>query len=377
MELTKTQKIRIKLHRPRFTLDVDLELPGQGISALFGPSGSGKTSILRCIAGLEAPQHAYIRICGDVWQDSDRGVYVPTWKRPLGYVFQEPSLFDHLNVLQNLEYALKRSPSLRQRRGVFFWKTTLDTRKELAEIIDLLGLGPLLSRTTQQLSGGEKQRVAIARALAASPRILLLDEPMASLDQGHKQDIMPWLKKLRDELSIPMIYVSHDVQEVETLASHVVLLDHGQCQASAELTELAPLLSADTATDLTATWMRAEVDTFDSRWQRVKVRCAGGCVWLALSCWNQETPLPGSPVLLKVSASDLEISKDKKIWAEDSNVWQASIEKIGESIRGSRLIALRCHSQLLQARLTDKQVHDLRLVQGEMVNVHLRHVEVR
>src|SRR5690606_13589482 len=147
---------------------------------LFGPSGSGKTSVLRCIAGLERAQNSRIRMGAEVWQDDAAGVFLPAWRRPLGYVFQEASLFEHLNVQGNLDYGLKRSKAPRARHA-------------LDEAIELLGISPLLARRTATLSGGERQRVAIARALATAPGLLLLDEPLASLDHARRQEVLPWL----------------------------------------------------------------------------------------------------------------------------------------------------------------------------------------
>ena len=154
-------RLRLKLQRADFALDVDLELPGQGITVLFGVSGSGKTSLLRCVAGLERTPGALVSIAGETWQDDAASVYLPTWQRPLGYVFQEASLFEHLTVRGNLEFGLKRA------KGA--------DASALSAAIDLLGIAALLERKTSQLSGGERQRVAIARALATQPRLLLLD----------------------------------------------------------------------------------------------------------------------------------------------------------------------------------------------------------
>ncbi len=219
--MTAPAPTRLKLGLPRpggFRLDVDLALPGQGITALFGASGSGKTTLLRCVAGLERAA-GRVDVAGAQWQDDEGGVFVPTWQRRLGYVFQEASLFDHLDVARNLAYGQRRARS--EAVGGL----------GLEAAVALLGIGPLLQRRPAQLSGGERQRVAIARALAADPQVLLLDEPLASLDAPRRQDVLPWLERLRDEWRIPMLYVTHAVDEVARLADTVVVLAEGRAIA--------------------------------------------------------------------------------------------------------------------------------------------------
>ena len=207
--MTEGIRARIDLSFDGFTLDVDLSLPGRGVTAFFGPSGSGKTTLLRCVAGLQSTQRGFISVNGETWQDEQ--TFVPVHQRPLGYVFQEASLFGHLSVRKNLEYGLHRVPTDKRRVA-------------LQDVVDLLGIGPLLRRSCESLSGGERQRVAIARALAVSPRLLLMDEPLASLDGARKQEILPYLERLHDNLDIPVLYVSHSPDEVARLADHVVLL---------------------------------------------------------------------------------------------------------------------------------------------------------
>ncbi|AXI61799.1 molybdenum ABC transporter ATP-binding protein [Pseudomonas kribbensis] len=215
---------RLKLAYSGFGLDVDLHLPGRGVTALFGQSGSGKTTCLRCIAGLERASNAFVQINDEVWQDSEKGIFVPPHKRALGYVFQEASLFPHLSVLTNLQFGLKRIA--RNQRRV-----------DMAQATELLGIGHLLERHPQHLSGGERQRVGIARALLTSPKLLLMDEPLAALDSQRKSEILPYLQRLHDELDIPVLYVSHAQDEVARLADHLVLLDNGKALASGPIGE--------------------------------------------------------------------------------------------------------------------------------------------
>ena len=213
---------RFKVEHAGFTLDVDLNLPGRGVSALFGHSGSGKTSCLRCFAGLDRPSDGYLQVNGEVWQDSAQGLFVPAHKRAVGYVFQGANLFAHLSVRRNLEYGLKRIPAAQRRIA-------------LEQAVALLGIGHLLQRLPGKLSGGEQQRVGIARALLTSPRMLLLDEPLAALDLKRKQEVLPYLERLHSELQMPIIYVSHAPDEVARLADHLVLLEDGKVSASGPL----------------------------------------------------------------------------------------------------------------------------------------------
>ena len=219
--MSKGLSLRLTLHRTDFTLDIDLTLPGQGVTVLFGPSGSGKTTILRCVAGLE---RAAGRVCvgAALWQDSSEDLWVPTHSRDIGYVFQEASLFEHLNVWANLRFGIRRSKKPRQEEA-------------LEAAVALLGIGHLRDRSVYSLSGGERQRVAIARALALQPAVLLLDEPLASLDFARRQEILPWLEQLHEELQIPVLYVTHSLQELKRLADHVVLLSHGTAQTQGDV----------------------------------------------------------------------------------------------------------------------------------------------
>jgi molybdate transport system ATP-binding protein len=230
---------RFLVEQGGFTLDVDVRLPGRGVTALFGHSGSGKTTILRCLAGLTRPARGRLCVNGETWLDTAKGIVLPTHKRPLGYVFQEASLFPHLTVERNLRYGMSRVPATAR-------------RVDLAQAAELLGIGHLLDRMPAGLSGGEKQRVGIARALLTSPRLLLLDEPLASLDQKRKLEILPYLERLHDELDIPILYVSHAPEEVARLADHLVLLENGRALASGPIAETLarldlPITMADDA----------------------------------------------------------------------------------------------------------------------------------
>jgi molybdate transport system ATP-binding protein len=273
--------IRLQLLRPGFTLDVDMVLPGRGITVLYGPSGCGKTTVLRCVAGLEPRATGRVNLGEQIWLDSANRMVLPTHRRKLGYVFQEASLFAHLNVAQNIGFGLRRS-------------TARDAGDALNAAVELLGIGHLLARAVQDLSGGERQRVAIARALATQPELLLLDEPLAALDTARKQEVMPWLERLRDELRIPILYVTHSLDELTRLGDHLVLMDAGRVMASGALPGMLPALgvhlgNADDQIGMRlpegpgvpkgmlkgAAWRCMEVDVDGQRvWALVKPLCA-------------------------------------------------------------------------------------------------------
>lgn len=213
-----------------FSLDVDIQLPGKGVTALFGHSGSGKTTLLRAIAGLEH-FNGRLTVNGEVWQDEKQ--FLPVHQRSIGYVFQEASLFPHLSVRANLEFGMRR---------------IAENRRQIKpeQVIDWLGIGNLLERGVQRLSGGERQRVAIGRALLTSPQLLLMDEPLSALDEKSKQEILPCLERLHDELAIPVLYVSHSIAEVSRLADHIVQLEAGRVVAEGAAMELLSSLHQHT-----------------------------------------------------------------------------------------------------------------------------------
>ena len=265
-------KARFCLRREGFDLDIDITIPATGVTALFGPSGCGKTSLLRAIAGLETAESGYLNVAGSVWQEN--GFCLPVHKRPIGYVFQEASLFDHLTVRGNLEYGLRRI------RGE-------ESRVSLEHAISLLGIGHLLTRKPGRLSGGEKQRVAIARALAVSPQLLLMDEPLSALDLGLKREIMPYLESMTRELDIPVIYVSHEPGEVSRLADHLVLMDKGQVVSSGATADMFTRLELPFAlSERASSLLDAQVVSYDERYGLTVFNTAGDqsdCIFQAVT----------------------------------------------------------------------------------------------
>jgi molybdate transport system ATP-binding protein len=288
-----------------FLLDVRFEAPARGVTGLFGPSGCGKTTTLRCIAGLQRLDPGFCSVAGDVWQDEM--AFRPPHRRPIGYVFQEASLFPHLSVTRNLLYG---APGDRSQREIRF-----------DEVTGLLGLEALLGRSPRHLSGGERQRVAIGRALLSQPRLLLMDEPLSGLDRQTKDEVLPFLERLHETLSLPVIYVSHDMAEVERLADHLVLMDAGRVIASGPLTDLQsdpslPLMrSRDAAVSLDAS-----VEGYDAAYGLAILTVAGGRFLV---------PAPpvttGSSRRLRVFAGDVSMAREKPLPSTINNVLPARI----------------------------------------------------
>ncbi|MEO7107137.1 MAG: molybdenum ABC transporter ATP-binding protein, partial [Rhodoferax sp.] len=341
----------LQLTRPSFTLNVNLDLPGHGITAVFGASGSGKTTLLRCVAGLERTPGALVSIAGEVWQDDADTIYLPTWQRPLGYVFQDASLFAHLNVRKNLQFGLKRSQAP-------------SNPAALESAIDLLGIANLLDRNTVQLSGGERQRVAIARALATQPRLLLLDEPLASLDAARRQDILPWLERLRDELKIPMLYVTHSSDEVARLADTLVVLDAGQVKACGPVSQV--LAAADASRvlgDDAGALLDATVAERDARWQLTRLEFDGGSLWL------RDTGVAlGQRVRVRVLARDVSIATLVPQQTSIQNLLPCVVQAVTEDTHPSQaLVRMACGNSVVLARITARAVDALQLTPGMAV----------
>jgi molybdate transport system ATP-binding protein len=284
---------RLKIAYSGFSLDVDLHLPGRGVSALYGHSGSGKTTCLRCIAGLERAEQGFVQINDEIWQDSENGIFVPPHKRALGYVFQEASLFPHLSVLANLQFGLKRIAKSQR-------------RVDLAQATELLGIGHLLERHPQHLSGGERQRVGIARALLTSPKLLLMDEPLAALDSQRKSEILPYLQRLHDELDIPVLYVSHAQDEVARLANHLVLLSGGKALASGPIGETLARLDLPMAMgDDAGVIIEGQVSAYDAQYQLLSLQLPATEMNIRVT---HEPMTVGQALRCKVHARDISLA---------------------------------------------------------------------
>ena len=353
-------RARFLVSHAGFSLDVDLDLPGRGVSALFGHSGSGKTSCLRCFAGLDRPQQGYLQVAGELWQDSERGFFLPAHKRAIGYVFQDANLFSHLSVRQNLEYGQRRIPATQR-------KVALD------QALQLLGIGHLLERMPSALSGGERQRVGIARALVTSPRLLLMDEPLASLDLKRKQEVLPYLQRLHEELDIPVLYVSHAPDEVARLADHLVLLDEGLVRASGPLKEL--LLRADlpfAAEDDAEAVIDGEVCAHDAAYDLLHLRLPGSQTHLRLP----HATLPdGHRVRVKIKARDVSLSLQH---AEGSSLLNRLPVQVDswQTLGAQMLLTLRLGDQRLLARITRYSFDQLGIHAGQAIWAQIKSVSL-
>lgn len=333
-----------------FRLDVELTVPARGITALFGPSGSGKTTTLRCIAGLQRLEGT-CHVGGDTWQD--RSVFLPPHRRPVGFVFQEASLFAHMSVRRNLLY-----PSGAWRRRQEAPRIAFD------EVVDLLGLSDLLDRGPDRLSGGEKQRVAIGRALLSRPRLMLMDEPLSALDRDRREEIMPFLERLHDTLSLPILVVTHDIATVERLADRLVLMDRGRIRASGELhdvqsdPELPLALRRDAAVSF-----EARVLGHDETYGLATLGVDGGTFVVPASSRHLAAPR----LRLRVAAGDVSLTLSPPADTTILNILPARIAsmspsgehevivvlRLGEEGRGARMLARI--TQLSRSRLAIRE----------------------
>lgn len=347
-----------RLENPGFVLDVNIVFPNRGVTALFGHSGSGKTTFLRCIAGLERAKHGFLSVGGEIWQDHT--TFKPVHQRPLGYVFQEVSLFPHLTVLENLSYGTQRIARTQ--------------RQDLNQTISLLGIAPLLQRKPSGLSGGERQRVGIARALAVNPRILLMDEPLAALDFKRKQEILPYLENLHHELDIPIIYVSHSPDEVARLADYMVLLENGRALAHGSVATIMTRLDLPSAHDDHASAMlKAIVTQHDEDYQLSRLSVVGGELWVK----KVAHPI-GSKIRVHVLAHDVSVAIEKPLGSSINNLLDARIDEIYEESSATVLLKLCIgETQYLLARITRRSCDHLGLHCGLFVCAQVKAVKLR
>lgn len=343
-----------------FILDVDLQLPCKGITVFFGHSGSGKTTLLRCIAGLQRSQKGVLVVKGEVWQNAT--TLLATHKRQLAYVFQEASLLPHLTVQDNLNYAIKRAST--------------NTPHNLTEVIELMGLTALLHQRPAQLSGGEKQRVALARTLITQPKLILMDEPLASLDLARKQDVLPYLEKLKATTQVPIIYVSHDINEVARLADHVVVLEQGKVALHGSIEQVLPHISQlQGLAEEASVVLLAEVVTRDEQWRLIQVQLSHSqksMLWL-----RDSGESIGLTLRLRLLAKDLSIALENH---NDSSI----VNRLRATITGLQvdpdpamvLVELQVEECGLLARITQRSFSHLNLAVGMQVWAQIKSVAI-
>lgn len=314
-----------------------------GLTALFGRSGSGKTSLVNIVGGLIRPDRGRVTIDGQTLVDTERCLFVPAHRRRIGYVFQDSRLFPHLNVRRNLLY------------GRWFARGTGGATADLDAVIGLLGIGHLLERHPDSLSGGEKQRVAIGRALLARPRLLLMDEPLASLDEARRVEILPYIEQLRDEAGVPILYVSHSVAEVARLATTVVIMSEGAVTAVGPVQDILPMADAADGGAV----LDARIVRHDERFHLSVLESAAG----ELQVPRLEAPV-GAPVRAYIRARDVMLSLQRPEDISALNVLAGRIASIAPTSNAQADVRLDCSGAVLMARLTAKSVDRLALAPG-------------
>jgi len=338
-----------------FTLDAAFD-SGGGLTALFGRSGSGKTSLVNAIAGLIRPAHGHVVVDGEVLTDTARGVFVPARRRHIGYVFQEGRLFPHLTVRQNLLYGRWFARSRGRRAG--------GHAGEVEQVVELLGIADLLGRRPANLSGGEKQRVAIGRALLAHPRLLIMDEPLASLDEARKTEILPYIERLRDEFGIPIVYVSHAIAEVTRLATTMVVMSEGRVAAVGPTAaimgriDLFPLTGPAEAGAI----LNTRVAEHDVRFGLTTLRAAAGDLRVPYIDLRL-----GTQLRVRIRARDVMIALEPPRGLSALNILPGTVAEIGAAEGPIVEIRLDCAGEPLIARLTRRSVETLGLAPGRPV----------
>lgn len=354
--------VQLTKRRGDFVLDMEFGAPTPGVTALFGRSGCGKSTVIALIAGLLAPDAGRVQVGDDVLLDTQRGIDVDARHRRIGVVFQEARLFPHLDVRGNLEYGMKRLP-----RG---------TARPIGfdDVIQLLGLDALLGRRPHELSGGEKQRVALGRALLRQPRLLLLDEPLASLDAARREDVLPWLERLRDSFAIPIVYVSHQFDEVLRLATRVVLLDAGRTVAQGDIATVSrhPALRAIVGPDAVGAVVSGTVEAVDG------TGLAQLRVGDALLNVEYDAATVGQRIQIQVLARDVILATESPRALSVRNVVSARIVSIAPDVGRAVLVELDIgRTSVLLARITAGAAQELSLTAGMQVWALIKAVSLR
>ncbi len=357
--------------RDGFVLRAEFEVPTPGVVALFGRSGCGKTTLVNIISGLLAPDEGRIQLDDAVLTDTATGVSIPTEQRRIGYVFQDARLFPHLNVRSNLRYGLKRSAAWRSARPATGGATALIG---FDEIVSLLGLANLLERRPHQLSGGERQRVGLGRALLSQPRLLLLDEPLASLDGPRREEVLPYLETLRERLALPMVYVSHQFEEVLRLATHVVLMDSGRVVAQGTLEEvsLLPELRGIVGPDSVGSVLDGVVTQVDASRDMADLQLGAGTLYVGL----RDVPV-GSRVRVQLLARDIILATEQPRGLSVRNELPGVIADLIPEHPDALLVKVDIGGAIVLARITREAAQALSLQPGSRVWVLVKAVSTR
>ncbi|APG85962.1 molybdenum ABC transporter ATP-binding protein [Sinorhizobium americanum] len=338
-----------------FAIDAAFRSEG-GVTALFGRSGSGKTSLVNIVAGLLRPDRGRIVLDGDVIADSGKRLFTPVHRRRFGYVFQEARLFPHLSVRHNLAY------------GRWFAGAG-KSASEFAKIVEMLGIGDLLERRPSTLSGGERQRVAVGRALLATPRLLLMDEPLAALDEARKAEILPYIERLRDETKIPIVYVSHSVAEVARLAERVVVIEDGRVKASGTASVILNQPAAAIARRETGALVEGAVESHDAQHRLTVVR-AGEC----LIRIPHLVSAPGNRLRLYIAGRDVMLATTKPEGISALNVLMGTIVDLSPAQEGSVDVRVDCGGNVIVSRITALSRDALGLEPGKPVHAIIKTV---
>jgi molybdate transport system ATP-binding protein len=337
-----------------FRLQLKCTLPDHGITAIYGPSGSGKSTLLDCIAGLRRPgDNSHILFRGDTWHD--RAHSTPTWQRRIGYVFQEARLFPHLSVQQNLDYAqTRRHPE--------------SDPVSLDKVVNWLELTHLLTRAPDTLSAGQKQRVAIARALLSAPRLMLLDEPLANLDHAASQQCLGYLQRLQEELDLPMLYVSHDIEEVTQLADHLALLDQGELIDQGSALDLCSRLDTRLSHEEQAAAITVGTITqHDEAYGITELNLEGQTLFV-----SHLPQAPGQQRRIRIPARDVSVCRERPRDSSILNILPVTLSEIEESGDTRILLRLTLGSQFLLARITRKSAAELQLKVGDLLFAQIK-----
>jgi molybdate transport system ATP-binding protein len=359
--------VTLQLRRRDFIVDASFTAPAPGITALFGRSGAGKSTLMHLLAGLTKPDAGAIELDGQRLYDSTRGIDVPAQARGIGYVFQDLRLFPHLNVGGNLDYGLRRAARV-SRAG------SATPRIPLARVVELLGLAALLHRRTWQLSGGERQRVALGRALLAQPRLLLLDEPLSAIDAARRNDLLPYFERLRDELALPMILVTHRFEDVVRLATHVVLLESGRVLAQGDLpavslrSELGALLGPDGVGAV----VEGRVESIDAVAGLAAIRVGAGRLLVPA-----ESLRAGELVRLQLLARDLILATAPPQGLSVRNQLHGTVTGLQHETPHNVLVSVDAGGVPVFARVTEAAVRDLRLHEGQELWVLVKAASLR